>query len=213
MNRVRKTLVLVACLLPLLGGVARADVIEPSPGYYVAGIKTQNFQFVAAQGSQHKSNWCWAACIQMVLQYHGLQVTQEQIVQKVYGGLVDKTAGPQEVLYALNGWAPDTQGRPAQVSATSYGVSPSTLLEDLTAGRPLIVGLQGYPGNHAFVLTAMAYTRDQTGNFVPQGVVLRDPWPGNQSRQEWPWQMFASRVYFVARVQVKRAAAPRAGGY
>ena len=211
MKSARTLLLLAACVWATTIAAARADVIEPSPGYYVAGIKTENFQFIAAQGTQHKTNWCWAACIQMVLQYHGLRVTQEQIVQKVYGGLPDRPAGPQEIMYALNGWAPDAQGRARRVMATSYGVNLATLITDLTAGRPLIVGLQGYPGNHAFVLTALGYSRDEMGNVYPQGVVLRDPWPGNQSRQEWPWQMFASRVYFVARVQVKQAPPPRTG--
>lgn len=206
--QIRRVWLAIVTLVVILHGVARADVLETSPGYFVAGVRTDRFQFLAAQGSQHRSNWCWAACVQMVLQYHGLRVTQEQIVQKVYGRLVDAPAGPQQVMYALNGWVPDTRGHRAQVRATSYGINEQTLIQDLSDARPLIVGLQGMPGNHAFVLTAIYFVRDPYGHLQPTGVVLRDPWPGNQSRQEWPWQQFTSRCTFVARVQVSHSAVP-----
>jgi len=50
--------------------------------------------------------WYWAASIQMVLNYHGLYVTQEQIVQRVFGLPLDTPAYLQHILYALTGWAP-----------------------------------------------------------------------------------------------------------
>ena len=47
------------------------------------GIKTENFNYYAS--SQRNSNWCWAASIQMILNYYGVNITQEQIVEKSYG--------------------------------------------------------------------------------------------------------------------------------
>jgi hypothetical protein len=192
-----------AMFVVLALGIARADVVQTSPGVFVAGVRTENFQYVAAEGRQHSPNWCWAACIQMVLQYHGLEVSQEQIVQKVYGGLVDRPANGPQIIYALNGWMPDGEGHAARVRATSYGVSEQTVIDDLVHARPLIVGMHGWSGNHAYVLTAISFSKDAYGGVHPLGVVLRDPWPNSMSRQEWPWQQFAPRVNFVARVQVE----------
>jgi hypothetical protein len=41
-------------------------------------------------------------------------------------------------------------------------------------------------------------------NTIPDKVVLRDPWPGNISRQEMSWFEFQSRLMMVFKVWVSR---------
>ena len=88
------------CLLfaSLLPGLGRADMQQLGPNYFAAGVVSGEFEFFAApqqQGRQRQQNWCWAATTQMVLNYHGLYVTQEQVVARIFGKLVDSPAQPQ----------------------------------------------------------------------------------------------------------------------
>ena len=188
-------------------GLALAEIEQTGPGVYTAGIPTDQFQYFAApegNGRQRSANWCWAACIQMVLNYKGLYITQEAIVTKVYGQLIDQPAGADQIMQALNGWAPDSNGGYAAVVADPYNLGGPTLVTDLANRYPLIVGLKGNPVGHAYVLTAVTYGVDQYNNPVFRSVVLRNPWPDSPSREELPWAEFISRVMFAARVHVLR---------
>ena len=50
---------------------------------YWAAVKTSYFrEFVARQ---EKDCWCWAACVQMVLNYQGINVDQEDVVRRAKG--------------------------------------------------------------------------------------------------------------------------------
>jgi ABC-type bacteriocin/lantibiotic exporter with double-glycine peptidase domain len=175
---------------------------------FVAGVPTAEFDFFAAPsqgGRQRQSNWCWAACIQMVLNYHGLFVDQADIVQRIYGAQVDLPAQPELILAALTGWAPDVRGRFSTVQATPYTFSGAQIVQDLAYRWPLIVGLANPDGSgHALVLTAVYYSVDALNNPIFLRVVLRDPWPENPSRQEMPWDEFQQRLTFMAHVYVQR---------
>ena len=198
---------LLAFMLLFSPSAVFAEMAEIAPGIYMAGIPTDQFQYFAAPegyGRQRSANWCWAASIQMVLNYHGLYVTQEAIVAKVYGQLVDQPAQPEQIIQALNGWAPDVRGRYSAVMADPYSISGPTLVYDLTYRWPLIVGLRGDPIGHAYVLTAITYRVDARNNPIIQTVVLRNPWPSSPSREEMTWNEFSSRVMFATRVHVAR---------
>lgn len=189
--------------------VTFAEVMQIGPGLYMAGIPSNQFQFFAAPesyGRQRSENWCWAACIQMVLNYHGLYVTQEQIVAKVFGELIDHPGSPEQIVAALSGWAPDIRGRYSSIVADPYNINGPSLVTDLAYRWPLIIGLQNRnnPVGHAYVLTAVTYMVDQNNNPIFQTVVLRNPWPGDQSREEISWDEFSSRVMFATRVHVIR---------
>src|ERR1041384_2557076 len=91
--------------------------IQPiAPGIWAAGIPSNEFEYFAApqtNGHQHQSNWCWAACVQMVLNYRGVAVTQEQVVQRIFGGAEPNIPGqPDQILTALSGWAVTANGQP-----------------------------------------------------------------------------------------------------
>jgi hypothetical protein len=128
--------------------------------FFPVGVPSTDFEYYAApqfQGRQRQLMWCWAACIQMVLNYHGLFVTQEQIVQRVFGHQVDSPAYLNQMLYALSGWAPDTRGRFSTIHASLLGVTLAQIFADLSNNWPLTVGFRGLPIRHACVLTAVTY--------------------------------------------------------
>lgn len=199
---------LLGCVLVSLNSTNAQSIKQLGPNYFVAGIPSAEFDyFVAADvnGRQRQANWCWAATIQMVLNYHGLYVSQEQVVERIYGTLVDRPAQPSEILQALSGWAPDVRGRFSAIYATNYIFHGSQIVEDLAFKWPIIVGLRGNPIGHAYVLTGVYYSVNMyTNEPIFSRVILRDPWPANPSRQEMSWAEFRGRLMFAARVRVNR---------
>lgn len=180
-----------------------AEIVQVGPGLFAAGVPSNQFQFFAAP--QRMSNWCWAACVQMTLNYHGLFVSQEMVVQRIFGNQINQPGQPQMILAALSGWSADARGRFSAIHASPYVIRGSQIVGDLANRWPLIVGLRGNPIGHAYVLTGVYYTVNQFNNEpIFQGVVLRDPWPGNPSRKEMTWAEFEQNLMFIARVSVSR---------
>jgi hypothetical protein len=199
-----------AVLLATQGPVFADTVPVGDTGYFVAGVPSEEFSHFAAPegaGRQRMENWCWAACIQMVLNYHGLYVDQQDIVSRVFGGAVDRPANGDQIMTALQGWAPDSRGRKSEILADAYNLDPSTVINDLDQKWPLIVGLSGARGaatGHAYVMTAAYFSRGSNGAPIIHRVVLRDPFPGYPSRIEVDAGEFAQRLQFATRVYVRR---------
>ena len=176
---------------------ASAAIQQVGPNFYNAGVQTVDFSTAKQKGSL----WCWAACIEMVLRYHGMNVSQESMVQKIHGSLVDRAGQPMEILQALTGTGPNVRGGTSRAYAEGYAGLYPYFIQDLTDGYPLIVGLNfGTAIGHAVVLTAVAFSTDMYGQHYPTSVVVRDPWPGNPDRQEIPFNMFLAGCFFSARV-------------
>lgn len=202
---------LILSLLLLLCGVSSADT-QPygEDGLFVAGVPTNEFVDFAAPetaGRQKMKNWCWAACVQMVLNYHGLYVQQQDVVSRIFGSTVDEPANGEQILAALSGWAPDSRGRRSAIRANANNHDHASIIRDLDKKWPLIVGLEGARGiatGHAYVLTAAYFKMDNFGNPVIQQVVLRDPFPGFESRTVLNADDFWRRLQFMTSVYVER---------
>lgn len=74
--------------------------------------------FSTFKATQQTPVWCWAACIQMVLNYNGITWTQEQVVDFTKGRVVFEMATEKEIEAALNGWR-----LPATAQAWSSGTT------------------------------------------------------------------------------------------
>jgi papain like cysteine protease AvrRpt2 len=182
---------------------AQRSIEQIGNNYYVAGIPSDEISSVAAK--QECPNWCWAACIQMVLQYHGLYVDQKEVVQRVYGGLPCLTGNGQQIMQALTGWAPDVRGRYSKIYGQHGVWSSGDIVDQLSRRWPIIVGLQNPGGGgHAWVLTAVYYSLDPMDNPVIDKVALRNPWPGSPSREEMSWTEFMNRNPEFFKVWVNR---------
>jgi len=180
---------------------AQRAIKQLGQNYFVAGPPSNKIQYIASK--QRCQNWCWATCVQMVLNYHGLYVQQEQVVQKVYGlPLPCKTGNAQHIMKALSGWAPDSRGRFSQIYS-QYGVyNGSDIVDQLSRRWPIIVGLR--QEGHAYVLTAIYYSVDQWNNPIIDKVVLRDPWPTNPSRKVMSWNTFLAKQPEFFKVWINR---------
>jgi len=177
--------------------------------HFNVGIDNFRFQYDAFpefSGRQRQQNWCWAACIQMLLNYHRISVTQEQIVERVYGKQFDAPATPTTIVAALNGWAIDKSFRDAFVLAEVHPANDSWLIvSELVAKNPLIVGFDGYPTGHACLLTSAWHRPKPGGGSTFYALELRDPWQGNPSRNQVLGREFADKAQFVVKVSVKKS--------
>jgi len=172
-----------------------------------AGIPDTEFEAIQAKavngGKQVQSNWCWAACIQMVLNYHGLKVNQYQIIQKVFGpGFPNQAASEAQMLAALSGWAPDQAGIFNSIHAESGKTSVYQIIQALAYKWPLVVGVKTRQGGHAMVLTGISYQVNSNGDYVPQEVTLRDPSPGYQQAIHLDWTSFERQCATAIKVFV-----------
>lgn len=163
------------------------NVNSDETGLRYVGIPSEQLNYIAS--SQQNSQWCWAASIQMVFGYYGVNITQSQIVSRTYGtdywgNLPDWPASFQTIHANLNNWSIDNNGQYYEVSAEmGMGTpTPAFLVEELTNGRPLILGYNTGQGGHAVVVTALSYYPTVYGPQV-QTIIVRDPWPSYNNIQ------------------------------
>lgn len=198
-----KILILLTILCFSNVSSAQRSISQLGPNYFVAGPSSVEINMYAA--TQNCMNWCWAACVQMVLNYHGLYVSQEQVVQKIYGSLPCNTGNGYQLMQALSGWAPNTRGGYSQIYSQQGVWNGPDIVDQLSRRWPIIVGLQNQGSvGHAYVLTAIYYSVDNWNNPIIDKVVLRDPWPNNPSRVEMRWSTFLSRNPEFFKVWVNR---------
>ncbi len=176
------------------------------------GIPSSTFNYFAS--AQQNSNWCWAASLQMIFNYYGVNITQEQIVGRSYGrdpyGNLPNWTGSFQIITAnLNNWNMDNSGRQYSVSASlNWGApTPAYLVQELSQQRPVLIGYQNGPGGHAVVITGCSYIQTFSGPLI-QSIIVRDPWPSPENvatggRVEYPGLNLASRIqaHWYIRVQ------------
>src|SRR6266851_6508931 len=141
----------------------------PSPPTYI-GIPTPVADFVAA--AQAQDMWCWAACIQMILNFYGIPITQDEIVTRVYRCPINEPATDDVISASLNGWGINAEGR-GYVVQSHVGSGPpaaAVLTRELSNGRPVLLAFNsGTSIGHAVVITAAS----RIGSIV-SSVVYRD---------------------------------------
>lgn len=182
---------------------ARAELWCSPPdafGRQVCEAGLNSYLATISARSQTTTNWCWAACIEMIFKYYGHPVPQARVVEEVWGSIVDMPAAPSQILAALNRPWRDRFGRRFHSVGTTYGANPATAAQDLAANRPLIIGTR----RHAMLLTSLQYVRDPFGNASVTRAVVRDPWPSSLTiatqgkrvltAQEWYGTMFLARI-------------------
>jgi hypothetical protein len=146
----------------------------------------------------------------MVLNYHGLKVSQESVVERIYGSKYrNRPANELQVLKALKGTAKSIDGDTYMIKSYGGSTKINEIIAGLSGKWPLIVGINN-PGSkigHALVLTAIYYSNiyDKSGKitgYKPEKVILRDPAPQAESRNEMAWSEFVNRVNMVVKVWV-----------
>ena len=184
---VHRRTVLATALSGVIGTTKDSLALEqcPAPGFPVgtcsAMLDPQRFSQLAVPSLQMQSQWCWAACIQMICRWHGLPLSQASIVNRVFGGLVNMPGDDYVLTNALNSaWVAD-DGRNFTIRASVFSpalgvsnVSNQQVVDDLKNDRPLINGSR----THATVVARVDYFPSSTGQPQISQVHVIDPFPG-----------------------------------
>jgi len=189
--------VVAGIMPPVLKGALQCGQPLPPWGVQqcVAGIPQERLNMVFAY--QQATEWCWAACIQMVFGYWGHAITQQEIVRQTWGVIANMPAQPMDIIRDLNrGWK-DRNGNEFGVEGDVFSANGATAAQDLGGEMPLIIGSMG----HAMVLTAVSYNRAQNSEGQVTGAVVRDPWPGNGGRRQLS-PIEAAAEMLLARIRV-----------
>lgn len=166
--------------------------------------------------SQRNSMWCWAASIQMVLQYHGIRTVQQDIVARTFGpdaqgNLPNKPGDLKNITANLNNFNVDRAGTTYQVeSIFGEGAPPvSLLLDEMDRREPLIIGYRSGPNmGHAVVVTGAVYSQTPQGPMIHK-IIVRDPWPSDENRAtngrvEYDAREFAPKIQGYWKVRVRQ---------
>ncbi|MFT5485504.1 MAG: hypothetical protein ACI9JL_004346 [Paracoccaceae bacterium] len=175
---------------PFNGGLVR----NCSVGFRIRGFTA----------SQRCDQWCWAACIEAAFKLNGFRVSQEVIVDKLFGAgrPCRPSVGPQIAAAVEGDWV-DRDGR--EFSATTnthldvqFGVRDPRALQNvsryLADEVPVIIGTLG----HATLVTSMSWIEDNFGQQKLTEIVVRDPWPGRPNRRRLSAQEFQGATYISA---------------
>ncbi len=146
------------------------------------GIPTAQFNFVSA--AQLHTDWCWAASVQMVLNWYNIPVKQSDVVNRIFGKPVDATVSEDAIAVALSGTAWDRRNREVHMHAERERGTPGSnlLVSELSARHPMLITFRSAKTMlHAVVLTGAEYVRTPQG---PQltALTFRDPNPNFKDR-------------------------------
>lgn len=120
-------------------------------GIYWTAVKTSYFrEFVARQEEDY---WCWAACVQMVLNYQGVNVDQKDVARRAEELRINEGGTAYDIQRAADGWNTGNHVIAARVDNPRY-VTAQTFITDLIDKYPLIIGLDmsGLWDMHTFSL-------------------------------------------------------------
>ncbi|MCP4582738.1 MAG: hypothetical protein GY839_14095 [candidate division Zixibacteria bacterium] len=215
MVRWRFGIIFMAIILIALLSTTTTQANQIVYGAKWMGIPSDSLDTVYSE--QENSQWCWAACIEMLMNYHKVTVSQKEIVFRSYGvdpygQLPDWPGSWQTISNNLNGWGIDANKTSYTVFSEFYpgAVNEKQISEQLLQGQPIIVGYRSGPlSGHAVLLTAASYNDSPIGPRI-MSVVVRDPWPSdinrkNQGKVEWDAGQFSNLVMGMWRIQVQRS--------
>lgn len=131
--------------------------------------------------------WCWAACIQMLLNYNGIPWDQEKIAEDIKGTTIPDVASPKEI-EKVTGWRLNPKDPRKGWSANSVywkGTPPDDMVVGLLSRNRMI--LVGVDRQHLCVLYK-AHFRELPSGFELAKIFLFDPLEGTDivlTRQEF----------------------------
>ena len=211
-RNIQRSTPFLAARLRGIAGVAALSVVVGCGGgssdqIFSVGIPTERMVEVAAE--QQGQNWCWAACVQMVLSTKGIKVAQADVVQRTYGAVVDAPGGEDAILSRLSGWFQTRSGKTLLAASVVQGPMQQGLLYSYLKNQsPLILGVS-YPGasiGHAVVVTAAVFKVSDAGLELKE-VVVRDPWPdlaAQKGKRKLTREEFANAMFYCVVDVVKK---------
>lgn len=157
-----------------------------------SGIEKDAPTFVFAE--QHSPAWIWAANIQIILNYQGPRVSQEDIIKQSfkltnpYADLPIWDKNLKSVTSHLNGWHIKYNNSKYIMHLKYFEGSPSpqVLLDELTKNNPVILfDSTAKSGSRSYICTAIGYLPGYYGKIVKE-LMIRDV--TNNCSDDWNGQ-------------------------
>lgn len=157
-------------------------------------------------GRQRETQWCWAACVQMICAAQGIKYDQENVVKVAMGMKINVGGTILDFLNALSEEGTQENGQPIQLQP-KFTQKYADVMNDLDKKLPLI-GAFVVPGEkfgHAMVITGMnlVYNK-QILDYEKSHVCLFDPWPGSPPYQEMSLMNCLLLMDYAVRMRVTR---------
>ena len=189
---------IITLILIFISLTAHAQIREMKDGSILASVddRMQECFFV-----QEKSNWCWAACLQTVLAYYKIHISQRSLVKKTFGNFEDRGATAIEMVQTINGWK---KGKRQVTCYADTLINVTDLIGELEQNHPVIVGMPYQGRQHAMVLTRMYFQKDSRieGKINPTQVVLIDPSRMFLKERKLSFQEFTHLINMALHVRV-----------
>lgn len=163
---------LVSLLTPMTGSAGpRGQIVAIDNYVFVVMVDSTIEECICVQ---EKENWCWAACIQMIMDYNGQYVSQSDIASRVFGNSYNRTASGNQIQSSFDGWRGYTVHSYQSKNARYF-------IDEILSGHPLIIGI----GEHAYLLTHIYYKEALNGMLHPFKTILINPKSGNEEVKDW----------------------------
>jgi hypothetical protein len=200
----------------VLPAFLHADRIGVDPG-----------RFSAAYLRSTQTQWAWAAGLEQILRYYGVEIKQEEIARRMYGTNIDGTTRTNQattidqiITWCMKGWTADDRGKPFTARLIEWKGAPSAqvLQSELTAQHPMLALLDATAKDqyHAgggeisvsvVIIDAADCTASMDGSVSVNSVEVRDPEitqqnPRNPGFVTLPFREFRDRIrkYWSIRV-------------
>src|SRR5262249_13570580 len=130
---------------------------------------------------QEGIDYCWAACLAGVLNYHGSHVSQEQIMDRIKGKVREDGSNAGSVLDMM-------AGRSGVPSFRFLGTADGNMMwQDVLANCPVILGLAPPDGEslgHVILLVGIRFSLGQRGEVILHELEVFDPANGGTSWED-----------------------------
>ena len=165
---------------------------------------TESTEFDYFTASQRDIGYCWAAAVQMVLNYQNIPVDQEFIVRQIRGDSPDRTGSLSDITNALSGTSLNILGTPAILYVNPFGYYGSELVADVATNWPVIAGLkdEGAAIGHVVVVAGVEFSMYVYGDVIIHKVLVFDPFVEEEDGKWMSCEDFRHLADFFVRTRV-----------
>jgi len=147
----------------------------------ILSVKLRNTEFKFAE--QENTNWCWAASIQNILKYYGIEKPQYQLAANLIGQVenwftpnhtatIEQISGILNTLFIL-----DFNDKYKVTSICHSKVHDNIIITEIENNRPILYVINKSGSGHALVVIGADYYKEQMNKIIDK-LYLFDPWPG-----------------------------------
>jgi hypothetical protein len=196
-----------AAWIVLSGGVASASAemrcaLPDANGVRACSAGLPSGVVKRMQVPQQRSQWCWAASLEMVFARYGYAVPQAEIVERWYGDELDLPIWTKDVPQLVGRDWFDVDGKGFSALAVPKPVSRPTLagfrqvLQTLADEHPLLL----VTGRHVVVLVGLKFESYADGGLRITGGMVLDPAPAQGLRELGPGEVHPA---LLAQVRIR----------